>query len=142
MLVVVTLQTQIQATPPPTAYYKLIDYWLVSSLIIIILIMLVHTVLAYRLKVEGDNIERTEGKRPRSSIAPSGPSGPQGPDGPDLLTTGRPITARSTRSWVLQDKDFPKTRRLNNILKYIILAGIALFYLIYGSIALGFYLSE
>ena len=142
MLVVVTLQTQIQATLPPTAYYKLIDYWLVSSLIIIILIMLVHTVLAYRLKVEGDNIERTEGKRPRSSIAPSGPSGPQGPDGPDLLTTGRPITARSTRSWVLQDKDFPKTRRLNNILKYIILAGIALFYLIYGSIALGFYLSE
>ena len=74
MLVVVTLQTQIQATLPPTAYYKLIDYWLVSSLVIIILIMLVHTILAYRLKVEGDNIEKAEGKRPRSSDAPSGPS--------------------------------------------------------------------
>ena len=75
MLVVVTLQTQIQATlPPTTAYYKLIDYWLVSSLVIIILIMLVHTILAYRLKVEGDNIEKAEGKRPRSSDAPSGPS--------------------------------------------------------------------
>ena len=142
MLVVVTLQTQIQATLPPTAYYKLIDYWLVSSLVIIILIMLVHTILAYRLKVEGDNIEKTEGKRPRSSIAPSGPSGPQGPDGPDLLAAGRPMTARSTRSWVLQDKDFPKTRRLNIILKYIILAGIVLFYFIYGTIALYFYLSE
>ena len=142
MLVVVTLQTQIQATLPPTAYYKLIDYWLVSSLVIIILIMLVHTILAYRLKVEGDNIEKLEGKRPRSSVAPSGPSGPQGPDGPDLLAAGRPITGRSTRSWVLQDKDFPKTRRLNIILKYIILAGIILFYVIYGTVALYFYLSE
>ena len=104
--------------------------------------MLVHTILAYRLKVEGDNIEKTEGKRPRSSVGPSGPSGPQGPDGPDLLAAGRPITARSTRSWVLQDKDFPKTRRLNIILKYIILAGIVIFYVIYGTVALYFYFTD
>ena len=137
MLVMVTLQSTVQATLPPTAYYKLIDYWLLSSLIIIIVIMLMHTILAYHLKVEGDDIEKREGKRPKSTMGPSGHSGPLEPD---LLA--RPKTAASMRSWVMMDKDFPRTRRLSTVLRFAILAAIVLFYLFYGATAMILYFTD
>ena len=141
MLVVVTLQSQIQATLPPTAYYKLIDYWLLFTLIIIIVIMALHTTLAFRLKVEGHDIEMSEGRRPKTSMQPSGPSGPVGSSLDVDLLNGRPKSSMSTRSWVLQDKDFPKTRQLSFIMKIVTLSGICVWYIGYCSYAMFLYLT-
>ena len=43
MMVVATIQSSINKMVPKTAYYKMIDYWLLYSLNIIIFIMMVHT---------------------------------------------------------------------------------------------------
>lgn len=43
MMVVATIQSSINKMVPKTAYYKMIDYWLLYSFNIIIIIMIVHT---------------------------------------------------------------------------------------------------
>ena len=43
MMVVATIQASINKMVPKTAYYKMIDYWLLYSFNIIIIIMVVHT---------------------------------------------------------------------------------------------------
>ena len=55
MLVVATIMSSIQSTLPPTAYYKLIDIWLLFTLNIIIMVMMGHTILAWRRKKEEED---------------------------------------------------------------------------------------
>ena len=45
MMVVATIQSSINKMVPKTAYYKMIDYWLLYSFNIIIIIMIVHTIM-------------------------------------------------------------------------------------------------
>ena len=45
MMVVATVQSSIVKMVPKTAYYKMIDYWLLYSFNIIIIIMIVHTII-------------------------------------------------------------------------------------------------
>ena len=45
MMVVATVQASIVKMVPKTAYYKMIDYWLLYSFNIIIIIMIVHTII-------------------------------------------------------------------------------------------------
>ena len=44
MMVVATIQSSINKMVPKTAYYKMIDYWLLYSFNIIIIILIIHTV--------------------------------------------------------------------------------------------------
>ena len=48
MLVIATVQSTIQADLPKTAYYKLIDWWLLFSLNILVVTMIFHTYLSYK----------------------------------------------------------------------------------------------
>ena len=43
MMVVATIQSSINKMVPKTAYYKMIDYWLLYSFNIIIIILIIHT---------------------------------------------------------------------------------------------------
>ena len=45
MMVVATVQSSIVKMVPKTAYDKMIDYWLLYSFNIIIIIMIVHTII-------------------------------------------------------------------------------------------------
>lgn len=45
MMVVATVQASIDKMVPKTGYYKMIDYWLLYSFNIIIIIMIVHTIM-------------------------------------------------------------------------------------------------
>ena len=60
ILVATTLITTFQASLPPTAYYKLIDGWLLFTLSIIIVIMIQHTTLAYMVKYEDTGGRKTK----------------------------------------------------------------------------------
>ena len=45
MMVVATIQSSINKMVPNTAYYKMIDYWLLYSFNILIIIMVIHTIM-------------------------------------------------------------------------------------------------
>ena len=44
MMVIATVQSSIVKMVPKTAYYKMIDFWLLYSFNIVIIIMIVHTI--------------------------------------------------------------------------------------------------
>ena len=50
MMVVATVQSSIVKMVPKTAYYKMIDYWLLYSFNIIIVMMVVHTYMDHFVK--------------------------------------------------------------------------------------------
>ena len=45
MMVIATVQSSIVKMVPKTAYYKMIDFWLLYSFNIVIIIMIVHTII-------------------------------------------------------------------------------------------------
>ena len=45
MMVVATIQSSVNKMIPKTAYYKMIDAWLLYTFNIIIIIMIVHTIM-------------------------------------------------------------------------------------------------
>lgn len=45
MMVIATVQSSIVKMVPKTAYYKMIDFWLLYSFNIVIIIMVVHTII-------------------------------------------------------------------------------------------------
>ena len=125
MRVVATITSSIQSTFPPTAYYKLIDIWLLFTLNIIIMVMMGHTILAWRMKKEEEDtvvvplpafysepIEILKALRPESSVS---------------RTSGY----RSDRD----DRNFPVTQRWNKIFKLFIFCFVSIFIVIYWSVA-------
>ena len=44
MLVIATIMSSIQQNLPKTSYYKLIDYWLMFTLNILVITFVIHTV--------------------------------------------------------------------------------------------------
>ena len=114
---------------PPTAYYKLIDYWMLFTLNIIIVIMIQHTVLVYRLKLEGETMEGGS-SHGRLRIQPK----------PLMVTevdSSRPDSSVSIGKKEKPSKDFPKTRQLNKTLRILLLSFIVVF--ITGYAIMGIY---
>ena len=133
MLVVATIMSTIQANLPPTAYYKLIDIWLLFTLNIIIILMIGHTILAWRMKKEEEEMVL---------LLPNWDPVPN----KDLKTV-RPASSVSRNSNLRHrpdrvDKDFPRTRRWNKIFKIFIACFVSVFLVIYWSVALTAWFSE
>jgi len=112
MLVVATLMSNVQKTLPPTSYYKLIDVWLLVTLNIMIVIIIQHTILAYKLKLEEKSMEYTC----------------------SYVKSRKKMLEKDESKFFdeqFMDKDFPKTRKLNQTLRIIVLSCIGFFFILY-----------
>ena len=125
MLVVATIMTSIQSNLPPTAYYKLIDVWLIFTLNIIVILMIGHTILAWRMRKEEEQMTLL---LPAFNPAQNG-----------NLQNVRPASAISKSSRFRpdrDDRDFPTTRKWNKIFMISVASFTSVFFVIYWSVSL------
>jgi len=118
MLVVATIMTSIQSNLPPTPYYKLIDNWLLFTLNIIVVLMIGHTILAWRMRKEEEQMNLL---LPAFNPAPAQNGNFQ---------TVRPASAVSKSSRFRADRDdrnFPTTRRWNKIFQMTVACSVSIF---------------
>ncbi|CAB4061993.1 unnamed protein product [Lepeophtheirus salmonis] len=133
MLVVATLTSTIQAGLPKTAYYKLIDYWLMFCFNILVVLMFYHTYIHHYVRQEKMRMSSRNSIHPLGNTIGTTARKP----GPRQRPIGKYMTQDDIEEEVIR-----KARLVNKRGKLCFFLGILIFNLIFWSIAFSEYVKK